>query len=438
MQDYRITKEMYLIPNKDGKTILYFPLAGLLIDADNSLMNLLDHFELKELERLSSAERQQFDYLIEKGIITKKIGTQQLFPEGEEDFPHKLTLFPTNDCNMECTYCYAMKNRSRHLVMDWVTIERAVEYYINLMHQRKRTVFNLELHGGGEPFYEWGLVQRMIDFIEKECVRNNFKLEAVSSTNGVLSRSQLKWVTEHFSFILVSFEVLPDIQNSQRPFINQRTSFQAVDETIRYFDEAGFSYGIRVTVTSQNEDLLKETIDYVLEHYKGRLVFFEPVNICGNNQSSGEINFKKFIENFISLESYAELNGVQIRYSGAEYEKLTSNFCYAGTAQFAITPEGYLTNCWEVTDMDHPLSDIFIFGQLKEKGQLEINADKYNYLRSLSVKNFAFCQNCFAKWHCAGDCLARLYNDGFENSRGNDRCLTNRELIAHRLLNRLK
>jgi hypothetical protein len=76
MQDYRITKELYLIPNKDGKTILYFPLAALLIDGDNSLMNLIDHFELKDLESLSSIERQQFDYLIEKGIITKKIDYQ--------------------------------------------------------------------------------------------------------------------------------------------------------------------------------------------------------------------------------------------------------------------------------------------------------------------------------------------------------------------------
>jgi uncharacterized protein len=140
----------------------------------------------------------------------------------------------------------------------------------------------------------------------------------------------------------------------------------------------------------------------------------------------------------IIMESYAEQNGIKIRYSGADYEKCTSNFCYVGTAQFAITPEGYLTNCWEVTDSEHPLADTFIFGKLKSNGKLDINHDKYNYLRSLSVRNIKFCQDCFAKWHCAGDCLARLYNNGIENSRGNERCFTNREIIAHRLLQTLK
>jgi len=438
MNNYQLTTELFTIPNKEGKTILYFPLAGLLIDADNSLINLLDHFEDKELSNLTPEEEKQIDYFLKKGIITKKGSTQHIIPEIDKDFPHKLTLFPSNNCNLECTYCYASKSRSKHLVMDWGIIESAVEFYINLMHQENRTIFNLELHGGGEPFYEWNLVQNIIHYVEKTCNKNNFKLEAVSSTNGVLTKSQMEWITKHFTFILLSCEVLPDIQNLQRPFIKQKPSFQIVDKTIKYFDKADFSYGIRVTVTPNNENLLKETIDFIVEHYNTKLIFFEPVKACGNNQSLQGINFKKFIENFISLEPYAESNGIKIRYSGADYEKRTSNFCYVGTAQFAITPEGYLTNCWEVTDKEHPLADIFIFGELKANGQLDINYDKYNYLRSLSVRNFKYCQNCFAKWHCAGDCLARLYNNGFENSRGNERCLTNREIIAHRLLQTLK
>jgi uncharacterized protein len=283
MNDYQLTTELFTIPNKEGKTILYFPLTGLLIDADTSLVNLLYNFEDMDLNILTSEERQQFDYLFGKGIITQKGSAQQTVPETDNDVPYKLTLFPTNDCNLECTYCYASKSRSKRLVMSREIIESAVEFHINLMHQESRTIFNLELHGGGEPFYEWDLVQNMFGYIEKRCSINNFTFEAVSSTNGILTRSQMRWVTKHFAFLLVSFEVLPDIQNLQRPFANRKPSFDVVDKTIKYFDQTGFSYGIRVTVTRHNENLLKETIDFVLEHYRTKLIFFEPVNTCGNN-----------------------------------------------------------------------------------------------------------------------------------------------------------
>lgn len=438
MKEYQLASELFTIPNNEGKTVLYFPLSGLLIDAGHSLMNLIRRFDETDLDSLNQEEKHQFDYLFEKGIITAKGSAKQIVPETDKHLPHKLTLFPTNDCNLECSYCYASGRHSRHLVMDWSIVESAVEFYVKLMHQEKRTIFNLELHGGGEPFHEWDLVQKMIGYIEEVCHSNNFKLEAVASTNGVLTKSQVVWITSHFTYILVSFEILPDIQNLQRPFARQKPSFEAVNKTIKYFDEADFPYGIRVTVTPNNENLLKETIDFVIENYRSKLIYFEPVNNCGNNEIFQDVDLKNFIKNFIALEFYAMRHGISIMYSGADYEKLTSNFCYVGTSQFAITPDGYLTNCWEVTDKDHPFADTFIFGKLKEKGELDIYTEKYNYLQSLNVQNIAYCKNCFARWHCAGDCEARLYHNGSEGSRGNDRCSTNREIIAHRLLQTLK
>jgi uncharacterized protein len=438
MNDYSLTPELYLIPNAGDRNILYFPLSGLLIEANDTLLNLIYHFSDKEPDQLNEEELEQFSYLLEKGLISKKGNPHQLFPETGDDVPHKLTLFPTNDCNLSCTYCYASGSRSKRLVMSLALVEAAVEYYLNLMRNENRSVFNLELHGGGEPLYEWDLVQKMIGYIEEKCIGNDFILKAVSSTNGILKESQLEWITEHFSFLVVSFEGLPEIQNLQRPFPNGKQSFDTVDRTIRYLDKKNFNYGIRVTVTHQNEDLLKETLDFISENYKTRLIFFEPVNICGNSHSYKTISLSKFAGNFILLDKYAEGKGIKIMYSGADHEKRASNFCYVGTSQFAITPEGYLTNCWEVTDMEHPLSATFIFGKLSENGLLGIDEKKYNYLRTLSVRNIEYCRNCFAKWHCAGDCLARLYNNGNEISRNNERCSTNRQLIAYRLIQMLE
>ncbi|WP_338031127.1 radical SAM/SPASM domain-containing protein [Desulfonema limicola] len=355
--------------------------------------------------------------------------------------PSHLALFPTNRCNMKCRYCYAAHEFKVLKNMPKETAESAVEYYISHILKTGNNLFGLEFHGGGEPFAAWDLVKHIVEYAEKRCAHENLRLKIHGATNGVLKKDQLHWITRHFHSLLVSFDGLPHVQDFHRPMGNNEDSFKYLDQTMKYFDHHNFPYGIRCAVSRFNEDILDETIDFIRENYNTNLVFMEPVHICRNtinNRGIKKPDFYKFIENYKTLEPLCAKKGLRLEYSGAQFTRISANFCQAGTDDFAVTHEGYLTNCWEVTDKAHPFSETFIFGKILPGGKISIDQEKLDYLRTLSVKNIEYCRDCFAKWHCAGDCLTKLGHNQFKGPRGGDRCITNRQIILHRIFRLLE
>jgi uncharacterized protein len=319
--------------------------------------------------------------------------------------------------------------------MRWETAAAAIRYYLDLMKREKRTAFDLCFHGGGEPLAAFDLVRRIVETAETRCRESGYSLHVHTATNGVLNRDRLRWIVDHFSSLYVSFDGPPDIQNAQRPGPNGAPSFPAVDRTLRHLDEKRFPYAIRCTVTRGGQDRIDEIVDFISGRYAARTIFLEPAYGCGRAAGDGAMapDFDVFTAAYRRIEPRCAARGVRLAYSGARFERIAPNFCYVGTDDFAVTVDGDLTNCWEVTGRDHPLADAFIFGRLTPDGVLEVDEEKRAFLRRLSVENLDYCRDCFARWHCAGDCLTRLGHRRFDGPRGGDRCRTNRELIAHRL-----
>lgn len=437
MPGYKITTDIFTLPYNDGKTVLYAPLVGLACVANEDLINFLAEIDSLEEDAVDSGQKGILEFFVNRGLVNGTPYEMSAHSRNGEFSPSKLALFPTNGCNLNCRYCYASAEHFTSQTMDWDVAVSAIEYFIDLMKTEKRNVFPLEFHGGGEPFFAWNLVQHIVSYAEERCQEEGFELELYSATNGVLSDDKLNWLVEHFTSINVSFDGLPHVQDYHRAAGTDKGSFQHVDRTLRFFDEHNFPYGIRCAVSTYNEDLLEETIDFVTQNYKTRLLFLEPVYVCGScvpDEENLKPDLYKFIENFKRLESTCTERGLRLEYSGAQFEKLTPTFCYVGTDDFAVTPDGYLTNCWEVTSNDHPLAETFIFGRLLPGGKISVDRKKLDYLRSLSVNNLEYCRDCFAKWHCAGDCVTRLGHNQYDGPRGGERCETNRKIIAHRII----
>lgn len=441
MSRYKITTDLFTLPYKDGQSVLYAPLVGFVGVANEDLLNFLAGLETIDDGDITPAQKEILDHLEEKGVVN---GSQSAVPRlehGEEVSPAKLTLFPTNQCNLNCRYCYASPDGLTAKSMDWEVAISAIQYFLTLMKKEGTKTFMLEFHGGGEPFFAWNLVQRIITFAEERCSQERFELRVYAASNGVLNERQLDWVLGHVTSVVVSFDGLPRVQDYHRATVNNNGSFEYVDRTIRYFDQHNFPYAIRCTVSKYNEDLLDATIDFVTQNYKTKLLFLEPVNICGC--SMAEMNqlkpdLYKFIKTFKRLEPICTARGLRMEYSGALFEKISPTFCYVGTDNFAVTPDGYLTNCWEVTSKAHPLAETFIFGRMLPGGKISVDQNKLDYLRSLSVEQLHYCRDCFAKWHCAGDCVTRLGHNQYHGPRGGERCETNRQIIAHRLIQMLE
>lgn len=437
MKPYRITTDLYTLPGKiRRRNIIYAPCLGVVLQADNAAMELISDIENLDYESLSDEKRAMLDYYIQKGIVN---GDDTFRIKEENTVAEKLTLFPTNNCNLRCRYCYAGKCQSAVKTMDIKTAVNAIHNHGKILKKNDRSRFTLELHGGGEPFFEFELVKEIVNYLEKYCTIQNFNLEIAASTNGVLSEDKRNWIKNHISSLLISFDGLPEIQDYHRPFPDNSPTFSEVDETIKYFDRNNFRYAIRTTVSNRNIKLLKETIVFISGNYNTRLVFLEPVNECGGFMLNHELtcDLSEFGKSYLEVEKYAATKNIRTIYSGANLERLSSHFCYVGTNQFAVTPDGYLTNCWEVTSKDHPHAGTFIVGCVDENGNFKMYKEKIDHLKSFSVEQITFCKDCFAKWHCSGDCTMRsiVRNSGRHVGY---RCESTRYVMNQKLLSILK
>jgi uncharacterized protein len=173
------------------------------------------------------------------------------------------------------------------------------------------------------------------------------------------------------------------------------------------------------------------------EEFKLAYLHMEPVWQCGRCMTSGEKppDDDTFIANFCKAAAKGKELGVDIHYSGARPDVLTSKFCAAPGDGFNVLPEGGLTSCYEVLTSAHPLAPIFHYGSYDPgAGTFVFDEQRLAALQKLSVEHLSFCRDCFCKWHCAGDCLAKVFAaSGSATHNGSFRCQLNRKLTLAKL-----
>jgi uncharacterized protein len=145
---------------------------------------------------------------------------------------------------------------------------------------------------------------------------------------------------------------------------------------------------------------------------------------------------EEFVENFRKAQRVASSCGRKLIYSGARLDVLTDVFCKACGDSCVVTPLGELTSCYEVANAEDPRAETFFFGRYDEATHnLVVDEARRENLFALAVTGRPQCQDCFCKWHCAGDCPAKvLMAEGAGPNEVLDRCTVNRELTKDQLL----
>ena len=436
VKKYSVTADLFTVPYKDKNSILYAPRVGFACVVNQSLVNILADLENLDVNVLKKEEIELLDFLEKKEVLNGSNEVSCISKMPEKYAPTQVTLFLTNKCNLRCIYCYADAGDWKALTMDWSTAVNSIERVIENIKAVGGKHFNLGFHGGGEPLYPWELVKRIVMHAKERCAKENLGLNAYSATNGVLNEKQLEWIVEHFSNLNISFDGLPHVQDYHRPLPNGKGSFEYLDRTMKFLDEHNFNYGIRSTISSYNLDLMDETVHFIGQNYKTKTVHLEPLFYCGRCKTSKlmQPDIEKFGKNFMAIEPKCIPYGIKLSYSGNQIGSLRNSFCGTTRDNFAVTPDAYITTCFEVTTLDDPRSETFFVGRITEDGQIEIDKKKRDFLNSLTVENLEFCDDCFAKWHCAGDCVNKIGHEDYKGKRGHGRCNLNRDLMKNNLI----
>ncbi len=432
----QLQDDVFAIPRGPDRYYLYAPLRRSVAVLNGAGVRAVGRYLREGEAALKPSEHAMLATLRGNGFFTDPSPEPPIFPDNFEFRPHQVTLFPISRCNLRCRYCYADAGK-KNVEMPWDVARTAIDVAAENAGWLGNDSFTVGFHGGGEPMMAWDLIVRCVEYAERKADETGLDVNLFAATNGLLSPRKREYLVEHFTTLNISLDGPEDIQDYYRPQANGKGSFRPIRDTLRFFDEVGFFYGVRATIMAETVARMEEIVEQLQVEFNLAYLHLEPVWLCGRCLTSGDKppHDEDFVTNYLKAAAKGRELGVPVHYSGARLDVLTSKFCAAPGDGFNVLPEGIVTSCYEVTEADDPRAPIFHYGRYNaQTGAFEFDADRIEALQHLSVEHIPFCQDCFCKWHCAGDCLSKVFEaSGDGTHRGSTRCALNRALTLAEL-----
>jgi uncharacterized protein len=352
--------------------------------------------------------------------------------------PTHVALFPTNACNLNCSYCHASANEGPRLTLPWTIAQNAMDLVIRNTLRLHQSTVGLTLHGGGEPSIEWNLVQSVIRYFRKQAERSKLQSVVSLATNGVMSPDRARWIAESCDSLTLSLDGLPEDHNRFRMTASGQPTYDNVIKTAKVFDSVGASYGVRMTVAHSWVERLPDAVGCTLRDLKVREIQVEPLSAKGR---AGRFMLlppeaSRFVEAFRRADEVARQFQRSLKYSGARLGIVTDRFCEGVGHSFAVTPAGDVSCCYEITDRQHPSHRRYLWGRFNDE-TTSFDFDEETRVAQLdwAVDHQSRCADCFCKWTCAGDCpMKREPFDEHSAPYSSSRCVITRALTHDQLL----
>jgi uncharacterized protein len=429
-----LNENLFVIPDGHDLFLLYLSNPGITLSVNSPVVQLLQNIK-KGKPPDASSESEIIGKLTQYGIIGTLGATREavMSKDVASSFdPEGVSLFLTTGCNMRCIYCYSRGGATKKN-LPWRYAKTAIDSLFQNALNRQRQNLYAHFHGGGEITTARKLLQKCVHYIRKHSREAGIEVKIEAGVNGVMSKTCAKWLVQNMDGVTVSLDGSPAVQNYHRPLSNGGESFDLVHATLKRFDTAGFSYGIRTTVTQEIVDTLPDSIEFIANTFKPKAIQVEPVFLSGRalDRHLKSIDPSDFIGQYREAKRRLGDRAGMLCYSGAQLKNVNGMFCQALSGKsFCVTPDGDVTSCYEITEKANPLSYFFFFGRIDHRHKKVLfNNEKLKEWRSFIESRWSFCRNCFCSPHCAGDCPAKsLIYRTVDDYQKNPRCIINREL----------
>lgn len=423
-------KEIYLLP------------AGRMIDAaDNDFYILyaplsqdICFIEARDAEALRAALEQGTaiadDGLKELADSLAAAGAVPAAPLPHPRQTERMSLMPNYTCNFSCSYCYSAKGRSAKQI-EWAKAKAALDYFIDTDRIAVSQPLSLFISGGGEPLLSWDVVSRAIDYARERAGQQGFTLRISLITNGsLMTVEKAEWLKKRHCDVCVSFEVLEDLQNGQR------SHYGKVCQALHLLDKAEVSTMINATITQVSVGRMVEMTAEVIKSYPFvRQFTMEPVTSVSLFPSADSLRqfYDTFIAQYIEAKRLARRHGLRLRF--AMDEALEDTVVRHCPGKFCLTAEGTFTACHLATSPKEERYAKCVYGKVTDEGCVEIDDDKFQQIFNDNMLARHRCDDCFARWNCGGECMAR--NDTYPREYMEEVCHFNRQWLTYLLKEQL-
>lgn len=307
-------------------------------------------------------------------------------------------LHVTQECNLDCSYCYLPKQSS---TMEIETLLQAIRTIFRSAEKHGMQQVVLKYAGGEPALYLQNILQAQ-NLARNLSEKTRIPLQSTLITNGLLvTQNHVKQLLESGIRISVSLDGLEQYHNFQRSFAGGKGSFKQVQASIESMQKNGISPHIIVTVTGRNIVGLPDLVAYLLDQ---DLTF--NLNYYRENENSA-------CYDDLVLEETSILSGMRLTFDEIEANlprwsllgRLLDRAniagqhlypCGVGRNYLVFDTEGKIAKCQ--MDMSHSISSISADDPL-----LDIRGD-IRGVQNPSVETKPVCQDCEWRYWCAGGC----------------------------------
>lgn len=408
------------LTKKDEGYILYAPLAHSLITANE--------YEISELEQqLESNGRFDNSNLQQQLIDEGKLPEPNFVTTPDEVFA--LTILPNNICNFECSYCYAAKGHGKdELTND--TLRTVLDFFVNSERTKRKDLY-ISFGGGGEPLLSWKKVKFALEYGTHLAAMHGFNIHYSYASNGsVMSEEILAAIHRYNIKVNVSFDILENIQNTQRK------NYHQVCHTLDTLLANDIVPTINSVITPLNVTLQNDMVEEIHHRFpKLRRLSFDYVVDGKLFDEPGKLRsfYNEYTYYFYKARETGLRHGISV--SSIKHHNLSLLKTRACQGGFDLTPTGEVSVCFFVSSPKETLYNDFVYGRVNN-GQLELDRKKFRDMVDFSSNSQYCCRNCFIRWHCGGGCL--YHSRSYPKTMLNEMCRFQRRFSLVALLNDLK
>jgi len=326
----------------------------------------------------------------------------------------------TNQCPLACRYCFVNQNVKN---MSYQTALDATSFLIKNAKENNTTPSIVFF--GGEPLVQWdNIIVPLSKYIREE-YNKSFDL-SITSNCVLMTKDKLDFMREYNIKLLFSMDGDKETQDYNRPFHNNKGSFDILDPKIdmihEYFPNVTFRATIHKNTCANTFHDMKFAVE---RNFKN--MFFIPNVFDDWSKEQKEMLTNQvrmfgdyFIENarndkivhLINLDNIiVDIPNINERKRKGMERLISNHKCGLGTGFWSsISVEGDIIACQEMPTND---KGIFGIGNIYDGENLEKRKRLRSLYDSKLVRGLNNCKDCKLKTVCDGGCIANNFmNNG--------------------------
>ena len=309
----------------------------------------------------------------------------------------QLSLLVNSKCNFHCSYCYAAGSRTD----EELNAQRLVPLIDAWLADVKAGVIpEISFSGGGEPLLSMDKIEEIVAAAEQLSAKHGNRVNFSMATNGsLLDRSVLDFLESHRFKLFFSFEIVEDLQKSQRGV------WGPVRNNLLEVLRRGIPCVVKCVITCNSMTRQLEMAKSAIAGLPGvrRITFNQSELIAlGCTAEKYREYLDEVIPGFFEARRFAANHGVTI--SSYDYQTMSRRSSHCCPVEVMVTPHGGITFCTVASSPREALYPLVNTGELSPDGQIRYNEAKLASLRAYSANSDPHCRYCAAREFCGGGC----------------------------------